>query len=115
MDVITHIYDNISSNNHSSVLTLDLKKAYDTVNHNILLHKLEHYGIRGLGNKLLKSYLSNRIPAVSVNGKMSSFKPITCGVPQGSILGPFLFLIYINDLPNILLNQPRLYADDTCL
>ena len=115
LDVITHIYDNIYSNNHSSVLTLDLKKTFDTVNHNILLHKLEHYGIRGLGNKLLGSYLSNRIQAVGVNGKMSSFKPITCGVPQGSILGPLLFLIYINDLPNALSNQPRLYADDTCL
>ena len=115
LDVIAHIYDNIYSNNHSSVLTLNLKKAFDRVNHNILLHKLEHYGIRGLGNKLLRSYLSNRIQAVSVNGKMSSFKSITCGVPQGSILGPLLFLIYINDLPNALLNQPRLYADDTCL
>ena len=115
LDVITHIYDNIYSNNHSSVLTLDLKKAFDTVNHNILLHKLEHHGIRGLGNKLLRSCLSNRSQAVSVNGKMSSFKPITCGVPQGSILGPLLFLIYINDLLNALLNQPRLYADDTCL
>ena len=115
LDVITHINDNIYSNNYFSVLTLDLKKAFDTVNHNILLHKLEHYGIRGLGNKLLRSYLSNRIQAVSVNGKMSSFKPITCGVPQGSILGPLLFLIYINDLPNALLNQPRLYTDDTCL
>ena len=103
------------SNNHSSVLTLDLKKAFDTVNHNILLHKLEHYGICGLGNKLLRNYLSRRIQAVGVNGKMSSYKPITCGIPQRSILGPLLFLIYINDSPNALLNQPRLYADDTCL
>ena len=62
-----------------------------------------------------QSYLSNGIQAVSVNGKMSSFKPITCGVSQGSILGPLLFLIYIYDLPNALLNQPRIYADDTCL
>ena len=115
LDVITHIYDNIYSNNHFSILTLDLTKAFDTINYNILLHKLEHYGIRGLGNKLLRSYLSNRIQAVSVNGKMSSYKAITCGVPQRSILGPLLFLIHINDLPNALLNQPRLYADDTCL
>ena len=105
LDVITHIYDNIYSNNNSSVLTLDLKKSFDKVNHNILLHKLEHYGIRGLGNKLLRSCLSNKIQAVSVNGKMSFFKSITCGVPQGSILGPLLLLIYINDLPNTLLNQ----------
>ena len=115
LDVIALIYDNIYSINHSSVLTLDLKKGFDTINHNKLLHKLEHYGIRGLGNKLLRSYLSNRIQAVSVNCKMSSFKPITCGVPQGSILGPLLFLICINNLPNALLNQPRLYADDTSL
>ena len=70
LDVITHIYDNIYSNNHSSVLILDLKKTFDRVNHNILLHKFEHYGIRGLGNKLLRSYLSNRIQAVSVIGKI---------------------------------------------
>ena len=64
LDVITHIYDNIYSNNHSSILTLDLKKAFDIFNHNKLLHKLEHFGIRGLGNKLLRNYLSNRIQAV---------------------------------------------------
>ena len=115
LDTITHIYDNIHSNNHSNVLTLDLKKAFDTVNHNIFLLKLEHYGIRGLGDKLLRSYSSNRIQAVGVNGKMSSFKPITCGVPQGFILDSLLFLIYINDLLDALLNQPRLYANDTCL
>ena len=113
--MLLHICDNIYSNNHSSALTLDLKKAFDTVNHNVLLHKLEHYGIRVLGNKLLRSYSSNRIQAVSVNCQMSSFKPIICGVPQVFILSPLSFLIYINDLPNALLNRPRLYADDTCL
>ena len=60
LDVITHIYDNIYSNNYSSVLTLDLKKTFDTVNHNILLHKLEHCGTHVLGNQLRRSYLSNR-------------------------------------------------------
>ena len=97
LDVITHIYDNIYSNYHSSVLTLDLKKTFGTVNHNILLHKLKRYGKSGLDDKLLRSYLSNRIQAVSVNGKMSSFKPITLGVPQSSILSLLLFLMYIND------------------
>ena len=110
-----HSSQNIYSNNHSSVLTLDLKKAFDTVNHNILLHKLEHYGIGGLGKKLFRSYLSNRIQAVSANGKMSSYKAITLGVRQGSILGPLLFLMYIKDLPYTLINQPRLYADYICL
>ena len=96
-------------------LTLDLNKAFDTVNHKILLHKLEHYGICGVCNNLLRNYLSNRIQTVSVSDTTSSVKPITCGVPQGSILGPLLSLIYINDIPNALLKKPRLYADDTCL
>ena len=84
--------------------------AFDPVNlnHNILLHKLEHYGICGLDNKLLRSYLSIRIQAVCVNGKMLSLKTITCSVTQCSILDTLLFLIYINDLPKALLNQPRL-------
>ena len=107
-DVITHICENIYSNNHSSVLTLDQKRLLTQSSINILLHKTEHYGIRGLGNKLLRIYLSNRIQAVSVNGKMSSYKPIACGVSQSSILGHLLFLIYINDLPNALLNQSNL-------
>ena len=70
--------------------------------------------MHGLGDKLFRSCLSNRIQAVSVNGKMSSFKSITCGVPQDFLWGPLLFLIFINNLPNALLNQNRLYADDTC-
>ena len=104
LDVIEHIYDNIYSNNHSGVITLDLKKAFDTVNHILLLHKLEHYGIRVLGNKLLRSCLSNRIQAVSVNGKMSSFKPIRLHVAFPKVL--FEVLSYFQFISTI---HPTLY------
>ena len=76
----------------------DLQKAFDTVDHQILLAKLNHYGIRGVSNDWFKSYLSNHSQNVSINGYESSLAVINCGVPQGSVLGPFLFLLYINDL-----------------
>ena len=93
---------------------IDLQKAFDTVNHKILLSKLEHYGIRGCALEWFRSYLSDRKQYVSANGSNSNLLSITCGVPQGSVLGPLLFLIYINDLPNASkkLNF-YLFADDT--
>ena len=93
---------------------IDLQKAFDTVNHRILLSKMEHYGIRGCALEWFKSYLSNRKQYVSVNGSNSNLLPINCGVPQGSVLGPLLFLIYINDLPNPSKKLTfYLFADDT--
>lgn len=97
-------------------LFIDLKKAFDTLNHEILLNKLRCYGVRGLVNDLFRSYLSNRTQFVCINDKRSSIKPILTGVPQGSNIGPLLFLVYINDLGNLSLSgTPRLFADDTAL
>ena len=92
---------------------LDIKKTFDSVSHFKLLKKLEHYGIRGVANQLLESYLTNRKQFVSIGNVSSSLKSINFGVPQGSILGPLLFLI--SDLPNCLKTVPRFFADDTAL
>ena len=94
---------------------LDIKKAFDAVSHEKLIEKLDHYGIRGIANSMLSSYLDNRKQYVSFNNINSSTENIKCGVPQGSILGPLVFLIYINDLPNCLKTDPRFFADDTAL
>ena len=87
-----------ASKNRALAVFLDLSKAFDTISHNILLKKLEHYGVRGICNNWFSSYLSNRKQYTQVNEHRSSLKEITCGVPQGSILGPISFLIYINDI-----------------
>ena len=107
---------NIDNGLLNGVVFIDLTKAFDTIDHEIILRKMSYLGVDQAAIKWFSSYLSGRTQRCSVNGKLSTARTLSCGVPQGSILGPLLFLIYINDLPNSLQNAvPRMFADDTNL
>ena len=112
LNQITNENDKASKNLTLSVF-IDLSKAFDTINHDILLKKLNNLGIRGIANLWFKSYLSDRNQYMVINDVRSSMEKIACGVPQGSILGPILFLIYVNDISNSCELNILSFADDT--
>ena len=113
-EITENFKQSIDNNKYTCAIFLDFAKAFDTVNHLILLAKLEKYGIRGMPLKWFTSYLTNRQQYVSLDDTQSSLQTVRCGIPQGSSLGPLPFLLYINDIPNSSNKLSfRIFADDT--
>ena len=116
MNMVQKIQEVIKNRNLAVGVFIDLQKAFDTVNHNILLNKLDSYGVRGIAKKLIRSYLNDRQQYVSIDGFESDKEFILHGVPQGSVLGPLLFTIYINDMHSCVKSSTSFhFADDTNL
>lgn len=115
LDLTERVKINLDNGETNIGIFLDIQKAFDTINHKLLLQKLDKYGFRGVVNDWIKSYLSNRYQSVEINNIRSVEKEIIKGVPQGSILGPLFFLVFINDLHNAVDEAPILFADDTNL
>jgi hypothetical protein len=113
LEFVDDVSSNMSSGKQTDVLVMDFSKTFDKVSHSLLIHKINHYGIRGKTNSWIQNFLSDRTQAVVVDGETSNFISVESGVPQGSVMGPSLFLFYINDIPQGLSSTIRLFADDT--
>ena len=115
-DIVECILENLDQKIPTCAVFLDLSKAFDTVEHSVLLWKLEHYyGIRGLPLQFFENCLHRREQYTVVNKCRSQTQQINCGLPQGSILSPLLFSLYVNDWPKVSNFKTTLFADDTCL
>ena len=109
------ILANVSGGRETDVIIMDFAKAFDKVLHHRLIQKLERYGITGPVNTWVEKFLTDRKQRMACEGMYSDWAPVISGVPQGSVIAPILFLIYINDLPNNLKSTVRLFADDTII
>ena len=115
LDVVSNSFDQLNSKNYVGLLLIDFKRSFDTASHEILLMKLDHSSIRGPCKNFIASFLTDRTQFVSSSGIKSTTLLVAFGVSQGSILGPLLFLLYINDLHNAISCTRRLFENDTCL
>ena len=115
LEIMDHWTESFDLDTQIDCIYVDFKKAFDSVSHELLIHKLKSYNISDSMITWLSSFLNNRKQSVRINGSTSSWTSVTSGVPQGSILGPLMFLLFVNDIPQITSSNIMLFADDTKL
>ena len=115
IEFVDDISKNLQEGRQTDILIMDFAKAFDKVNHSLLIHKLRYYGIDGKTTRWIQNWLEDRQQTVVLDGVSSEAVSVDSGVPQGSVLGPGLFLFYINDLQSRLTSKVRLFADDTII